>query len=67
MSAVVNGAGTLMSVVVFQRDAPPCAASALGNARWTKRPGLNTMSSPDKWVTLTPAEFALLQEYTQCE
>ncbi|KAM8825835.1 diacylglycerol kinase beta isoform 2-T2 [Synchiropus picturatus] len=23
------------------------------------------MSVPDKWVTLTPAEFALLQEYTQ--
>ncbi|TNN49625.1 Diacylglycerol kinase beta [Liparis tanakae] len=23
------------------------------------------MSSQDKWVTLTPAEFALLQEYTQ--
>ncbi|KAG7216449.1 hypothetical protein INR49_001935 [Caranx melampygus] len=37
----------------------------MGNARRTKRRGLNTMSSQDKWVTLTPAEFALLQEYTQ--
>uniref|UniRef100_A0A3Q1HCG1 Diacylglycerol kinase n=1 Tax=Anabas testudineus TaxID=64144 RepID=A0A3Q1HCG1_ANATE len=30
-----------------------------------KRQDLSTMSSQDKWVTLTPAEFALLQEYTQ--
>ncbi|KAM7421516.1 hypothetical protein PAMA_015589 [Pampus argenteus] len=36
-----------------------------GDARWTDTRRLNTMSSQDKWVTLTPAEFALLQEYTQ--
>ncbi|CAB1436457.1 unnamed protein product [Pleuronectes platessa] len=38
---------------------------AAPDARCTRRRGLNTMSCQDKWVTLTPAEFALLQEYTQ--
>lgn len=67
MSAAVNVAGDLISVVVFQRVTAPLCVACPGNARRTERRGLNTMSSQDKWVTLTPAEFALLQEYTQCE
>lgn len=70
MSVCVNVAGDLMYVCCccfFQRVTPGCVCRCPGNAWRTERPGLNTMSSQDKWVTLTPAEFALLQEYTQCE
>lgn len=58
-----------MSAVVFQRATPRSVllTEARGNAQRTEIQGLSTMSGQEKWVTLTPAEFALLQEYTQCK